>query len=272
MLLGTNITSAKSFECARAFTSLGLIDFYELLLDNFLHLEPALVRAELGATPVAFHIMASRFLTQDEERLAETARLLRRWTEELQPLYVSDHLLVAEAAGRLLPESVEPRYTDPKVVAAAGRWQRSLSCPLLLENFPSLSAAGCGQVELFEQLQDQYGIRPLFDFSNAVIAELNGADRADRWLTAGVQVTACHISGYRHSSVVRDILIDSHDRAVSEQSWELLRDFAASGRTPETLVIERDGHIDRDSWQADLVLAQQLRTAAARSPRVAVVS
>jgi uncharacterized protein (UPF0276 family) len=263
MLLGMNITSAESFAWARRFHQEGLVEFYELLVDNFLHLDPARVREEIGGVPVAFHIMSSRFLTAPNEQREAMTRTLRAWVDELDPLYVSDHLLVAEAAGRLLPEPIESDYDDPRVAAEAGRWCADLGGALLLENFPSLSRRGRGQAALFASLQAGHDIRPLFDFSNAVVAEANGADAVELWFEADLEISACHISGYRPSSVAPGVLIDSHDGPVSERSWNLLRRFIDAGRAPRSLVVERDGRLDADEWRADLLLARRLKAAVA---------
>ena len=70
----------------------GHADFCELLIDNFLHVDPAAMRADLGDTPVAFHVMNSRFLEQGPVPLEALAARLRELMAALHPLYVSDHL------------------------------------------------------------------------------------------------------------------------------------------------------------------------------------
>jgi uncharacterized protein (UPF0276 family) len=252
MLIGVNVTSAASFRQAQEFRNDGLVDFYEIMVDNFLHLDPEAVARQLDGQPVSFHIMSSRFLHREPADLDALAKRIRLWIDELEPLYVSDHLAIHESNGQLLPELVEVDYTDRSMLGPVERWQELLGCRLLLENFPSGSAEGAGQIEFFEELQQRLGVLPLFDLSNAVIGQHNGGARAQDWLESGLQLSACHISGYRPAEIDGSFLLDSHDRPVSAESWMLLSEAHGGGRSPATLVLERDGPTDPAEWATDL--------------------
>lgn len=263
MLIGVNITSAAGFRRAGQFWDDGLIDFFELLIDNFLHVEPGVLAAGIRGRPVAIHIMSSRFLHRRADELAPLAERLRALSREFRPLYVSDHLACHEIAGQALPELTEVDYDDAALISATARWQDMLGEPLLLENYPSGGAAGIEQVRFFAELHRAGAASPLLDFSNAVVAEKNGGAASRDWVTSGLPLTACHISGYRPSDVDDTFFVDSHDCAVSAESWDL---FAAALRqrgTPGTLVVERDERLDEDSWADDLRYARALAAKAA---------
>jgi uncharacterized protein len=258
MLLGTNVTSAANLRDGERFFAAGLVDFHELLIDNFVHLDPNAVARRLADRPVGLHIMVSRFLDRDRDELARLGNRLRRFVRTLRPIYVSDHLGHYEVDGRLLPELVEVDYNDRSLFTAIARWQDMLACTLLLENFPSGSDNGRGQVEFFEELTRQVPVLPLFDLSNAVIAEKNGGAVTEDWLCSSLPLSACHISGYRTSAVDPDLLIDSHDCAIAEDSWRFLSETLSRRGAPDTLVVERDVQGDTENWAADLRQARRL--------------
>ena len=261
MLLGVNITSAASFRSAQRLGSQGLVDFFELLVDNFLHLSPEVVARDADGRPVALHIMSSRFLHRDPVELSDLSTRLRHWIDVLDPLYVSDHLACHEVGGQLMPELIEVDYRDGTVVDAIARWADMLGTELLLENFPSSEAAGLGQVDFFRELTRDGVASLLLDLSNAIVAEMNGGACAGAWVSSGIRPAACHISGYRPSDVDPEFIIDSHDGPVSAESWRLLADVTARHGAPGTLVVERDGIIDEASWAYDLRRARELGTA-----------
>ena len=258
MLLGANITSASSFRCTERFWDEELIDFVELMVDGFIHLDPDEVACELRGKPVAFHIMTSRFLHRSSDELKRLARLVRLWIDRLRPIYVSDHLGIHAINGQLLPDMMEANYADPNLITLIARWRDLLDCKLILENFPSVSVGYTGQVGFFETLQQRTGVEPLFDFSNAMIAEMNGADEARAWLNSSIRFSACHISGYRAAECDSRIIVDSHDCEVSADSWMFLQDAILRGKAPETLVVERDVRLSQASWGADLRRARIL--------------
>ncbi|MEW9555306.1 DUF692 family multinuclear iron-containing protein [Nonomuraea sp. NPDC050783] len=250
MIIGVNVTSPRGFAFAHAFWDEGLIGYYELMLDNFLRVDPVLLARELDGRPAAIHIMSSRFLHRTAEELAELAARMRPLLAAVRPLYVSDHLGVHMAGGQFLPDMVEADYHRPRpLLEAAARWQDLLGYDLLLENFPSCSPHGGGQVAFFAELARATGIRPLLDLSNALVAERNGADPAADWLTCGPPVAHCHISGYRPSDLDPSFIVDSHDRPVAEEAWRLLE---SAGDAVATLTVERDRIDDLDEWRADL--------------------
>jgi uncharacterized protein (UPF0276 family) len=270
--IGVNVASAPSFAAASAFARDGLVEMVELVVDNFLHLDPEPVARQLDGLPVALHVMASGFLDHPESELRALAARLRTWVAVLRPLYVSDHLARHVLRGRHLPDPVEAGYDDDSegagLVAGVARWQEMLGQPLLLENYPSSGAAGRGQVAFFGTLERRCGVRPLFDVSNAVVAEANGGDAARLWLTAGLRLDRCHVSGYSRHDLGRTVLVDSHDQAVSPVSWALLDDLWAAGHRPASLVVERDDNLDDPRWADDLARARAalLRDAAGPTP------
>jgi uncharacterized protein len=253
MRLGANVTRNANFKMAEVFNREGHLDFYELLLDNFLHLEPDQIRRRIGDTPVSFHIMGSRFMDRDESRLAVMADRIRHFTAALEPLYVSDHILRWTIGGQLMSDAIEIEYDESNLRTVA-KWTEMLGCQVRFENYASCSPEGAAQLDFFQAMKAELGLEPLFDYSNAVVAELNGATPAVKWIESDLDLTASHVSGFRVSE--GPLYIDSHDVKVGEESWELIRRADANGKGPTTLVIERDGVVDQDEWESDFRFAR----------------
>lgn len=257
MTVGVNVTSPESWEVGQRTGA----RFFELLMDNFLHLEPDDVRAEIGDVPIAIHVMESGWAGRDLHGLADLAARVRTWCAQFEVMYVSDHLLTTtDADGRRLPIAREIDYSDRAVFDRAGRWQEMLGTTLLLENFASESPRGVGQVSVFRQLCEEHGLRILFDASNALIAEQNGGDPWDAWGEPGVRefVAAGHVSGFRPCDLDPSMLLDTHDRPLDERVYVRLGTMKRQGWLPSTMVVERDVNIDFESWSADVRRVSEL--------------
>lgn len=256
MLVGVNATSPATFARCDELWQRGNVDYIELMLDNFVHLDPDAILERLDGRPVSIHIMSSMFLHKDRDELDRLARAFRRITDAISPLYISDHLGLHELDGRRVPEMIDVDYDDATLFDRCAVWQDALGSQLYLENYASQDATNGSQVRFFEELERRTGIRVLLDLSNAVIAELNGGSgRASDWLTADVSIDACHISGFTVSAVDPSLYVDSHDARIDDRSWALLDRIVAVGREPLTLTAERDGPSSMSEWAADLDLA-----------------
>jgi uncharacterized protein (UPF0276 family) len=251
MHVGVNLTSPISSEVPLALLRGGHANFCELLIDNFLHLAPETVREAVGDVPLGFHIMNSRFLEQEPDILTPMATRLRYLIEELEPLYVSDHLGHFSHQGRRLPMVLELDYEAEYAATAerVKRWQDLLGQRLYVENFPSLFPAGRGQAAFYARLLAETGAGLLFDLSNAVVAERNGGLAASAWLPLAAATTHFHVAGYTYENASPPVTLDTHDTNVSEESLAFV---ALAGRTAATVTVERDANITEASWLEDL--------------------
>lgn len=151
MLIGVNLASPHSLPVVRALLRQGEAEFCEILVDNFLHLDPESLRIEIGSVPTAFHVMWSRFIERDSADLRALAMQLRRFMDVFRPLYVSDHLARFTHAGRRLALLAEVRYRDDyaSICSRVHLWQEFLGSQLLLENFPSVLGQDANQPVFF---------------------------------------------------------------------------------------------------------------------------
>ena len=257
MRCGVNLTSPRVVPYVQELLDDSSADFCEILIDNFLHLDPCQVRDVIGDVPVGFHIMWSRFMEREESELQFIARQVREWVKFLKPVYISDHLAQFSFRGRMLPLLAEVDYQRvyERACQRVYFWQHELGCRLLIENFPStLDKDGC-QVDFYRQLQDETGCGLLFDCSNAVIAQLNCGVDISKWESLALSTPNYHIAGFRKTSGEPSIAIDTHDVLIEEQSYGVLKSIFEENRLSEeeiTVVVERDANIDVLAWKEEL--------------------
>lgn len=256
MRIGVNVTSPTNFPVALALVEAGHAHFCEILIDNFLHVPGPSLRASFKGVPVAFHIMNSRFVERDEAALDALAARLRILIAEVEPLYVSDHLARFTSQGRQLPMLLE--FDGVRDFALARQrvaaWQDRLGQRLLIENFPSVLGDGKEQASFYARLVAETGCGVLFDFSNAVVAELNTGYAARNWLPVVEAAEHFHAAGFRRTESTPTLVIDSHDGPPAPETLAFIADFERrrGGCTGITLVVERDANIELGPWSEDI--------------------
>ena len=252
MKLGVNLIAPTALPVIRAWIMNGRADFCEIMVDNFIHLDPHAVRALLPNIPVAFHLVATRFLERDQDSLKTLAKRLRAWIDVFSPQYVSDHLVYFTQGQERLSIIREPSYADQAKALkhAVARWQAELNVTLYLENHASLTSAGLTQAEFFHELIAETGCGLLFDASNALIAERNIALSRSAWHALMVKTPHWHVGGFKQDTATK-LWLDTHDEALDPQALSELKFY-----TPETLLLEVDAKQLATDW---LNLADTIR-------------
>lgn len=262
MLTGVNWTSNRSLPAVKELLVSGVADYCEILIDNFLHLEPSMVMAEIGESSAAVHIMWSRFLERDRAALKRIGRHIRSYIGTMQPLYVSDHIALFTHHGRRLPLLAEIDYDTSyaTVRARIEEWQDILGCPIAIENFPSTLDVDGKQIQFYEKLLNETGCDLLFDVSNAVIAEINCAVPVSDWHRLAARSNHFHVAGFRLSDTNPPIAIDTHDAALEQKTLNSFRAILGckSDSAIKTLTVERDAKIEYEEWRRDLITIREL--------------
>lgn len=253
-MVGVNYTSSRHFPLFRELIDSGCVDYVEILIDNFLTVPAQSILEKFENIPIAFHIMNSQFFESDPQRLSAIAAPLRSLIREIKPLYVSDHVGCFTHNGCVLPVLGEYDYRKIEpAIASVDRWQELLGTRIILENFPSYTADGFAQPDFFRTLLDKTGAGLLFDISNAVVAEHNAKVAPGAWDTL---IDACdhfHAGGYSESPYPPLMLLDTHDRKLSDATHAAIAAIMAR-REPKasTLTIEFDRNIQMESWKEEL--------------------
>lgn len=251
--IGINFTGGQSYSSIRSLIDERHIDYVELLIDNFLHLNPREI-AKKFPCPVAFHIMQSRFLERSEEELIYISKKIRQLSDALQPIYISDHIALFEHNNVSFYQLSEINYSIGTIYFDKIRkWQDLLGDTLYLENYPSLLDGAYEAPTFFEQMSQRTGCNVLFDISNAVCASRNtGADLND-WKRIISKTHHYHVAGYTPAPSDNNILIDSHSEQLSPETEDFIDCYAnLFFRDSTTITYERDGNFDYDLIVKDL--------------------
>ncbi len=261
-LVGANYTSPHDFEILKNFIRHGSIDYVEILIDNFLSVDPMSIVEEFDGFPIAIHIMSSQFINATRSDLCILANPIRRIIEATKPIYVSDHVAQFSYRNRSLPIPIEYDYDlVGNAIRAVNMWQELLGTSLLLENFPSHDTAGTAQAAFFDALTSATGAGMLFDVSNAIVAQKNMGLSITEWDPLLCRTKHFHMGGYSVTSEQPSIFIDSHDRKLSDDTRAAAQAlFRTKINDPgcTTLTVEFDHNIDQYDWEQDLRWAKRL--------------
>tara|TARA_B100001248_G_scaffold262454_1_gene258533 strand:- start:24 stop:479 length:456 start_codon:yes stop_codon:yes gene_type:complete len=148
MYKGINFTTPDNYAAVKHLVVNKNVDFIELMVDNFLHLDPNQFLDEFGSdTPYSFHIMSSMPFDQELSDLKTLGAKIRKFVEILKPIYVSDHLAHFKTNGKFLPKTIEVDYTKKEeYIQKIALWSDILESKIYFENFPSLGPQGLGEL------------------------------------------------------------------------------------------------------------------------------
>ncbi|MCU0270077.1 MAG: DUF692 family protein [Acidimicrobiales bacterium] len=233
----------------------GRLPLVEVFLDNFWHLDPALVAEMFAdlADDVALHIMWSRFLERPTQDVTGYLDRLTRFVRRLQPVYVSDHLGRFRIGPVHAYSALELTYDDTAPAAQrVQQYQDAIGQPLLVENYASTTPAGVRQVDFVAELMARTGCGLLFDVSNARAAQENDVVPVTAWhpLLRSMTAVRCHLGSYEWDE--RDELyFDTHGCSPSASA---LRDLARVSALTDVASIcyERDHQRSAAAIVADI--------------------
>lgn len=242
--------------------------FFEVLWDNYAHLPPeALGRLrEQRPWALSLHVMYSGFLSRPADRARAFFERIGRVVRAARPARVSDHLLsFAQNDGLNLLTPLEHPYSD--LATACDRvdaYQQAIGMQLLVENFASQEGEGLRQLDFLDALRARTGCGILFDVSNAVVAELNGAAPADAWLPLLRGAVHAHVGGFSFAPKTGRYL-DTHDADLAERTIALLRSVRDQASL-SSVCLERERAVSEAALLASL---QRLALALGEADRAA---
>lgn len=225
------------------------VDFVEVISENFMvdGGQPRhILRHIRERYPVALHGVSMSIGSFDGLRNDYLLRL-KALADEIEPLFVSDHLSWSRV-GRfnshdLLPVPYTQEALDT-VCANIDHAQDVLGRAMLFENpssYLSFADAAMTEWEFLAEMARRTGCALLLDVNNIHVSAVNHGFRADDFL-AGIpfdRVRQIHLAGH---TVGDNVLIDTHDSPVCDDVWALYaRAMERAG--PVATMIERDADI-----------------------------
>lgn len=245
------------------------VDFVEVISENFMVEggQPRhILRQVRDRHPVALHGVSMSIGSADGlDR--NYLRRLKALVDEIEPLFVSDHLSWSRI-GRFNSHDLLPvPYTEEAlniVCANVSLAQDTLGRTMLFENPSSYFAfdgATMTEWEFISAISARTGCDLLLDINNIFVSATNHGFDAFAFLDGipAERVRQIHLAGHTQGL---DLLIDTHDSPVCEDVWSLYAN-AVSRLGPVATMIERDADIPPLADLLDeLSLARMHRAAA----------
>ncbi len=204
------------------------VDWFEVISENFMDSRghPRHVLDEVAARyPVVAHGVSLSIGSTDPLDRDYLARL-KRFVDEIDPVWVSDHVCWTGVAGLNTHELVPIPFTEEAlehVVTRIRIVQDVLERPLVLENpssYVTYVASTMSEWEFLARMAHEADCGLLLDVANVRVSAVNHGFDAVEYLRAlpHERIVQIHLAG--HTDLDTHI-VDTHDRHVPEPVWGL---------------------------------------------------
>ena len=225
------------------------VDFVEVISENFMvdGGRPRHVLREVrGRYPVVLHGVSMSVGSSDGLDRGYLQRL-KALVDEIEPLFVSDHLSWSRIGGFNSHDLLPLPYTEEAldiVCSNIAMAQDVLGRAMLFENPSSYLAfpgATMTEWEFLGAMCDRTGCGLLLDVNNIYVSATNHGFDAQAFVEgiSAAHVRQIHLAGHSQG---RDLLIDTHDSEVCEAVWQLYARVRSRVGAVATM-IERDDNI-----------------------------
>lgn len=206
------------------------VDWFEAISENFMDSggrPRAVIRAVAERYPVVLHGVSLSIGSADPLDRDYLARL-KRLADEIRPAWVSDHLCWTGVMGLNSHDLLPMPLTEESLAHVAARVaevQDLLDRPLILENpssYVRFAQSVMDEPEFLARLAAATGCGLLLDVNNVFVSCFNAGTDPVAYLRAFPceHVVQMHLAGHQHHGTH---IIDTHDRPVRPEVWELFR-------------------------------------------------
>lgn len=241
--------------------------WFEAISENFMDSggrARAMIRAIAERHPLALHGVSLSIGSTDPLDHTYLATL-KRLADEVQPVWVSDHLCWTGIAGRNSHDLLPMPLTEESLAHVAARVtvvQDVLERPLILENpssYVRFDGATLGEPAFLRALADQTGCGLLLDVNNVYVTCFNAGTDPEAYIDAFPcdRVVQMHLAGHQD---LGSHLIDTHDRPVRPEVWTLFRRAWARTGGAATLLEWDDRIPDFETCLAEIHKARRYMT------------
>lgn len=225
------------------------VDFVEVISENFMvpgGRPRRILRQVRAHYPVALHGVSLSVGSAHGLDAAYLARL-RGLVDEIEPLFVSDHLSWSRTPGFNAHDLLPLPYTAEAldiVCANLAHAQECLGRAMLIENpssYLAFAQSDMTEWEFLERVCARTGCGLLLDLNNIHVSAINHGFDPLAYL-AGVpldRVRQIHLAGHSQGET---LLIDTHDQPVPPSVWALFAQVI-DRLGPVAVMIERDDNI-----------------------------
>ncbi|MEP1420295.1 MAG: DUF692 domain-containing protein [Erythrobacter sp.] len=229
------------------------VDFVEVISENYMIeggrqlriLEQVRERLPVIIHGVSMSIGSARGL--DSDYLAKLKQLEQR----IDPLWVSDHLCWTRTSAHNSHDLLPMPLTEEALQAVCNNIdhaQNVLGRAMLFENpssYLTFPEDEMSEWEFLTEMTRRTGCYLLLDVNNIYVSSKNHGFSATEYLKGLPldRVRQIHLAGHDPATPERDIIIDTHDRAIVEPVWNLYAKALEMMPHLPAVMIERDDHI-----------------------------
>jgi len=249
--------------------------WFEAISENFMDSggrPRAILRAVAERYPIVLHGVSLSIGSTDPLDSAYLASL-KRLADEVRPAWVSDHLCWTGVNGHNSHDLLPMPLTQESLAHVTARVievQERLERPLILENpsaYVRFAQSTMDEPSFLRALTEATGCGLLLDVNNVYVSCFNAGTDPVAYLDAFPyeRVVQMHLAGHQDFGTH---VIDTHDRPVRAEVWELFRIAWARTGGASTLLEWDDNIPDFDACLAELRKAE--RYMAGDAPPLAV--
>ncbi|MEL7198315.1 MAG: DUF692 domain-containing protein [Pseudomonadota bacterium] len=176
---------------------------------------------------------------------------LRALADRIEPLWVSDHLCWTRTSAHNSHDLLPMPLTQQALSAVCDNIdmaQEALGRVMLFENpssYLTFPEDEMTEWEFLSEMTKRTGCYLLLDVNNIYVSARNHGFCAQDYLKGLPldRVRQIHLAGHDPATPEREIIIDTHDREVSDDVWEMYAEAIAMLPVPVATMIERDDNI-----------------------------
>lgn len=225
------------------------VDWFEIISENFMDSfgRPRHVLEQIVERyPVVMHGVSMSIGSTDPLNF-EYLKKLKALADRINPVWVSDHLcwtgVLSVNSHDLLPLPLNEESLK-HINSRISMVQDFLERPLIIENpstYASFKQSTINEWDFLRYMTEETNCGLLLDVNNVFVSAFNNDFDPVEYLE-GIpfeRVVQMHLAGHQHCG---DYIIDTHDRNVNAQVWELFR-LAWQKSGGVSTLLEWDGNI-----------------------------
>ncbi|MEQ6123031.1 DUF692 domain-containing protein [Pseudotenacibaculum sp. MALMAid0570] len=225
------------------------VDWFEVISENFMdsHGRPRHILKQIAERyPVVMHGVSMSIGSTDPLNF-KYLKSLKTLADEVQPAWISDHLcwtgVLTTNSHDLLPLPLNVESLQ-HVCNRIKQIQDYLERPLIVENpstYASFKNSDIPEWEFLRLMTEETGCGLLLDVNNVYVSSFNNDFDPVEYIQ-GIphdKIVQMHLAGHQNMG---NYIIDTHDREVTNQVWELFQ--MTYQLAPEAaILLEWDGNI-----------------------------
>lgn len=225
------------------------IDWFEAISENFMDSggwSINVIRTIAEHYPIVLHGVSMSIGSTDPLNMGYLSKL-KRLIDDIKPMWVSDHLCWTGVSDMNSHDLLPMPLTEESlqhVIDRVQQIQEFMQRPLVLENpstYMTFKQSELSEPEFLKQLCKATGCQLLLDVNNVYVTCFNADQDPMDYLKdfPFESVVQMHLAGHQHCGTH---IIDTHDRPVLPDVWELFR-YAWDQTGGVSTLLEWDGNI-----------------------------